>query len=364
MGAKGLALSLVSVLALILAFQGAGPVERASACSITAPADITASNDPNQAGAVVVYPAPTISGADCGTIVCSPASGSFYPLGTTEVTCSSAGDPGSRDAFLITVNDTQPPVITAPPDQTVPNNPRRATALVTFPPPTVSDNAPGVTLSCDRPFESVYPLGKTPVTCTAEDASRNTATAIFLVTVKDVEPPTIYVPLGLTAVAGPGATSATVAYNAAAHDNSGAAVTPTCAPPSGSAFPLGTSSVRCTAKDAASNLAQASFPIAVISPALKPLRIHLALVQRGRIVYVLSADARATIDLRRCQTNACSKTRSVALMTQNAREGRNAVKIPKRAHGRPIADGPYIAVVSARNDTGGAAPVTVRFRLR
>ena len=59
-------------------------------CVITCPANITVSNDPNQCGAVVTYPAPTSSGT-CGTITCTPASGSFFPVGTTTVTCQAAG---------------------------------------------------------------------------------------------------------------------------------------------------------------------------------------------------------------------------------------------------------------------------------
>src|SRR5262249_25308917 len=46
-------------------------------CTLTCPANINRTNDPNQCGAVVTYPAPTPSGT-CGTIVCSPASGSFF----------------------------------------------------------------------------------------------------------------------------------------------------------------------------------------------------------------------------------------------------------------------------------------------
>jgi hypothetical protein len=55
-------------------------------CVITCPANITTSNDPNQCGAVVNYPAPTSTGT-CGTITCNPPSGSFFPVGTTTVTC-------------------------------------------------------------------------------------------------------------------------------------------------------------------------------------------------------------------------------------------------------------------------------------
>src|SRR6185295_11218531 len=58
--------------------------------SITCPANITASNDPNQCGAVVTYPPPTITDNCPGTFTatCVPASGSFFPVGTTTVTCS------------------------------------------------------------------------------------------------------------------------------------------------------------------------------------------------------------------------------------------------------------------------------------
>src|SRR6185369_10751919 len=42
-------------------------------CTLTCPANITVSNDPNQCGAVVNYPAPTVTG-DCGTVTCTPPS--------------------------------------------------------------------------------------------------------------------------------------------------------------------------------------------------------------------------------------------------------------------------------------------------
>jgi hypothetical protein len=72
-------------------------------CIVTCPANVTVSNDPNQCGAVVTYPAPTSTG-DCGTITCSPPSGSFFPVGTTTVTCQAAqgggAKPGSGDTGI------------------------------------------------------------------------------------------------------------------------------------------------------------------------------------------------------------------------------------------------------------------------
>jgi subtilisin-like proprotein convertase family protein len=62
------------------------------ACTLTCPADITKQPDPNQNGAIVNYPAPTTTGS-CGTVTCTPASGSFFPIGTTPVSCTSTAGP-------------------------------------------------------------------------------------------------------------------------------------------------------------------------------------------------------------------------------------------------------------------------------
>src|SRR4029079_3898450 len=52
-------------------------------CSTICPANQMAStgSGATQCGAVVNYPAPTTTG-DCGAASCSPASGSFFPVGT------------------------------------------------------------------------------------------------------------------------------------------------------------------------------------------------------------------------------------------------------------------------------------------
>jgi hypothetical protein len=159
----------------------------AVACTITCPANITQSNDPNQCGAVVTYPAPTTTGT-CGTVTCSPASGSFFPKGTTTVTCTTTAGPSC--SFTVTVNDTQPPTITCPPNQTAVTDQSAcvtgACATVNFPPPVATDNCPGVIVACVPPSGSCLFAGVTTVTCTATDASGNTATCSFTITTFDV----------------------------------------------------------------------------------------------------------------------------------------------------------------------------------
>ena len=151
-------------------------------CELTCPANITQSNDPDQCGAVVNYPPPTTTGT-CGTVTCSPASGSFFPVGTTTVTCTATGDDCT---FTITVVDTQPPSISCPANVTAVGTPGVPTVVVNYPPPTASDNCPGVTTACVPPSGSSFPIGVTTVTCTATDASGNTATCSFTVSTFDL----------------------------------------------------------------------------------------------------------------------------------------------------------------------------------
>jgi HYR domain len=78
----------------------------------------------------------------------------------------------------------------------------------------------------------------------------------------DSVPPSITVPADITIAAeGPGGRP--VSYNASAVDDVDGTVAVTCAPPSGSTFPIGTTSVTCTASDAAGNAASASFTVHV-----------------------------------------------------------------------------------------------------
>jgi uncharacterized repeat protein (TIGR01451 family) len=161
--------------------------------TITCPANITLSNAPDQCGAVVNYSTPVATDNCPGaTAVCTPASGSFFPVGTTTVTCTATDSAGSTAtcSFTVTVNDTQPPSITCPGNVTAVTAltcpATMASGVVNFPPPTATDNCPGVTAACVPASGTIFPVGTTTVTCTATDASGNTATCSFTVTVFDV----------------------------------------------------------------------------------------------------------------------------------------------------------------------------------
>ncbi|HNB72508.1 MAG TPA: HYR domain-containing protein, partial [Acidobacteriota bacterium] len=160
----------------------------ATPCILTCPSNIVTNNSAGQCGAVVTFGNPTTTGS-CGTVTAVPPSGSFFSVGSTMVTFTSTAGPSC--SFTVTVNDTEPPVVTCPTNITVLAS-SSAGAVVTFT-PTASDNCPGVVVTSDPASGSTFPVGTTIVTVTATDASNNTATCTFDVNVEGVERAGIYV---------------------------------------------------------------------------------------------------------------------------------------------------------------------------
>ena len=231
-------------------------------CSITCPANITQSNDPNQCGAVVNYPDPSASGDGCGKVFCAPASGSTFPLGTTTVTCMAQAGPSCT--FTVTVSDTQPPTITCAPNVVVSNTPGQCSAIVNYGAVTASDNCTAPSISCMPASGTTFPVGTTTVTCTAIDAATNTASCSFTVTVNDTQTPAITCPANITVPTDPNQCSAVVNYPAPmVSDNCPGVGAPVCLPAAGATFPKGTTTVTCMVTDALGNTAGCSFTVTV-----------------------------------------------------------------------------------------------------
>jgi hypothetical protein len=172
---------------------------------ISAPSGtIRANNDPGKAGAVVTYlvtvsdvgsspPSGRVVQAAPPTLSCTPPSGSFFPIGTTTVTCSAQDSAGNTAtaSFSVAVTDVEKPTITPPSTQRVNLSTGKSSGVVTYPAPTATDNSGSVTVSCAPTSGSVFPGGTTTVTCTATDPSGNSATASFsVIVVSGVLPPT------------------------------------------------------------------------------------------------------------------------------------------------------------------------------
>jgi hypothetical protein len=109
---------------------------------------------------------------------------------------------------------------------------------------------------------TTFPLGTTTVNCTATDMHGNTGTAHFDVTVVDTTPPALTLPAKLT-VTTSNTSGAVVNYAASANDLVDGPVAVTCSPASGSIFPVGTTTVNCSAIDSSGNSTSGNFTITV-----------------------------------------------------------------------------------------------------
>jgi MYXO-CTERM domain-containing protein len=241
-------------------------VQDTTAPTLSCPASLTREAT-GPTGATVTYPAATAS----DTITSSPvvsyskASGTTFPLGTTQVTVTARDGSGNQStcSFSITVQDTVAPTVTCPADFTAEAT-SASGAPVTYSPATASDTVtPSPTLSYSKASGSTFPLGSTLVTVTATDGSGNSATCSFKITVRDTTAPGLSCPAHVTAEASD-ASGAGVTYPVATASD---AVTPSpvvgYSQASGTRFPLGTTSVTVTATDAAGNSATCSFNVTV-----------------------------------------------------------------------------------------------------
>src|SRR5215207_3067560 len=253
-------------------------------------------------------------------ISCNPRSGSTFELGTTTVNCYAEDSSRNRvdGIFSVTVQDTTPPIITVPEDIVVEaTGPEGAKVNFTVSATDVvdgkatldrnnmliQDNVGGsITIVCDPPSGSTFPIGETVVQCAATDEAGNTATASFTVTVQDTTPPIITVPEDIV-VEATGPEGAKVNFTVSATDivdgkatleedgvliqgdNIRGNITISCNPRSGDTFELGdtapsapasaatsgsvfmqsapSTSVNCYAEDSSDNGVNGSFPVTV-----------------------------------------------------------------------------------------------------
>lgn len=242
-------------------------VRDTTAPAVTVPANVTAeATGPN--GAKVVYGDVSATDIVDGPMnpTCTQASDSVFELGTTRVTCTAtdaAGNPGTN-SFTVTVEDTTEPDVTAPANLLVGNTSSTGASNVTYTGATASDLVSGdLPVSCTPASGSTFALGTTTVTCTATDAAGNEGSATFTIEVQDRTKPTVTVPADITAEA-TAASGATVTYmGVTASDDVDGPLSATCSKASGTEFPMGTTTVTCSARDKAGNIGDNTFTVTV-----------------------------------------------------------------------------------------------------
>jgi hypothetical protein len=287
-------------------------------------------------GAVVAYTPPNATDAVDGTFpaTCSPASGSTFAPGLTQVTCNAsdaAGNAATPTTFTVTVTgtDTTPPVITGPtsPVTREATGPGGANVSYTVSATDPDDPAASLTLSCSPATGALFPIGTTTVTCNAHDPAGNAATPFtFQVIVRDTTAPVFHglVNIKVNATA---PTGAVVSYTLpTATDLVSGPVTVTCSPAPGSTFPIGSRTVTCTARDAAGNTRTGRFTVSVLSARSQIQNLENAVQQssslrssryrslRSSLLRYLS-NADNALD-RRSTTSACSNLASFITTVQ------------------------------------------------
>jgi hypothetical protein len=159
--------------------------------------------------------------------------------------------------------DTLAPLLSNVPEDQVVEATGPDGATVDFTTPVATDNLdPSVSVSCTPASGSVFLLGNTGVTCSAEDAAGNRAEASFTVSVVDTTPPALSLP-GHVNQDTASSSGAAVTFTATATDAVTASLTVSCTPASGSTFAVGDTVVTCAAADAAGNVATGSFVVTV-----------------------------------------------------------------------------------------------------
>jgi hypothetical protein len=248
----------------------------------SAPGTPSASRNPSNTGAFTVSWNPAtddngIAGYDVlrnGAAIAQvgPAATMYEESGLSEGTYAyrvRVRDTGGNTATsgeLSVVVDLTAPAVSAPPaisrDASEPTG-----AEVTYQ-VTVTDNFDSQpSLSCTPASGSHFTIGATTVACQATDAAGNSASASFVVTVRDVFAPVLVVPDDI-AVDATTPAGAVVMFTVTASDNVDPSPTISCDHQSGETFPIGATTVTCTTRDAAGNISDPkTFSVTVASAA-------------------------------------------------------------------------------------------------
>lgn len=188
--------------------------------------------------------------------------------GACMLTTSQEGDqayepaaPVTRAFSIAAPSDTTPPALSLPSTITAEAS-GPGGASVTFV-ATASDEVDGVVpVACDMTSGATFAIGTTTVSCTATDAAGNAATGGFDIVVEDTIAPALTLPANVVAEA-TGPAGAMVTFDASATDAVHGWMPGMCTPMSGNTFPIGTTTVTCSATDGYGNSATESFTVTV-----------------------------------------------------------------------------------------------------
>lgn len=153
--------------------------------------DLSVNNDEGSCNAVVNLNATATDNCSVTVTYANVPVNNVFPIGTTTVTAIATDGSGNEvmEDFLITVIDNENPLLTVS-DINVTVNPDECSAVVQM--NTVAqDNCVATISYTNLPANNVFPVGSTMVTAVATDASGNSVSEDFIVTVTDNIAPVI-----------------------------------------------------------------------------------------------------------------------------------------------------------------------------
>ncbi|XP_072172386.1 uncharacterized protein [Diadema setosum] len=241
------------------------------------PADVSVQVTTGVTEALVSWTAPTATdNSGVVTVTSTRSPGDAFSVGTTQVVYTATDGSGNQDvcSFFVTVSvvapvDVTPPVLSNCPTDIVQTAASGSSfAVVTWVPPTATDNVGTPTVSSNFPSGSSFPVGNTLVTYTAVDAAGNTAECSFNILVQpsstNTAPVVTFCPTdGQVYFTAPAGDSIAVNYNPpTATDDSGSFSTSSTNQP-GDVFAVGTHTISYTFTDEEGLSATCAFTISV-----------------------------------------------------------------------------------------------------
>jgi len=239
--------------------------------TITCPADVTVDTDPSVCVATGVVLGTPVTADNCSVAIVTNDAPSAFPLGNTTVTWTVEDGSGNIATCtqVVTVEDNEAPTIQCPLDVVDDIVPGSCGRVVMYPTPNVIDNCSVLSMvqtdGTGYTSGSVFPIGTTIQEYTVTDGAGNVFTCSFSITINDPEFPVLTsCPSDMTVYTSASSCDTPVSWNVpVASDNCGG-VSLTTNYPSGSLFPVGTTTVTYTATDAGGNSVSCSFNVEVI----------------------------------------------------------------------------------------------------
>jgi hypothetical protein len=237
------------------------------------PADISTTTE-SPSGKVINYTKPTANDNIDGplSVSCTTEPG-LFPVGHTDVVCSATDTHGNTGSAPFKVDialvDTTKPVLSSVPAGIAENTEVTTGKVISYTAPTANDNLDGpLGVTCTPASGTNFVVGSTPVTCSATDTHGNKGEATFnvVITLIDITKPVLSnVPADITTEAnGPSGSQVSFIPPTAVDNLDGPIAGVPCTPQSGSTFPLGQTTVTCSATDTHGNTGTATFKVKVV----------------------------------------------------------------------------------------------------